>query len=82
MTKKTRGRIDAGLKPQIALKAVREQATVVDLAAALRGPSQPDLESPIGIRKPHAFRRLDGGASGVDWLDGSVQAGRPYGLGL
>jgi uncharacterized protein (DUF1778 family) len=43
MTKKTRGRIDAGLKPQIALKAVREQATVVDLAAALRGPSQPDL---------------------------------------
>src|ERR1700745_91385 len=32
MTKKTRGRIDAGLKAQIALEAVREQATVVDLA--------------------------------------------------
>jgi transposase len=30
MTKKTRRRIDAGLK--VALEAVREQATVVDLA--------------------------------------------------
>jgi transposase len=32
MTKKTRRRIDAGLKGKIALEAVREQATVVDLA--------------------------------------------------
>jgi transposase len=41
MTKKTRRRIDAGLKAKIALEALREQATVVDLAQ--RGPSQPDL---------------------------------------
>jgi transposase len=32
MTKKTRRRIDAGLKAKIALEAVREQATVADLA--------------------------------------------------
>jgi transposase len=43
MTKKTRRRIDAGLKAKIALDALREQATVADLGAALRGPSQPDL---------------------------------------
>ena len=32
MTKKTRGRIDAGLEARIALEALREQATVADLA--------------------------------------------------
>ena len=32
MTRKTRRRIDAGLKAKIALEALREQATVVDLA--------------------------------------------------
>jgi len=32
MAKKTRRRIDAGLKAKIALEALREQATVVDLA--------------------------------------------------
>jgi transposase len=32
MTKKTRRRIDAGLKAKITLEALREQATVVDLA--------------------------------------------------
>ena len=32
MTKKTRRRIDAGLKAKIALEALREQATVVELA--------------------------------------------------
>ena len=32
MTKKTRRRIDGGLKAKIALEALREQATVVDLA--------------------------------------------------
>ena len=42
MTKKTRRRIDGGLKAKIALEALREQATVRDLAA-LRGPSEPDL---------------------------------------
>lgn len=43
MTKKTRRRIDAGLKAKIALEALREQATVKGPCAALRGPSQPDL---------------------------------------
>ena len=32
MTKKTRRKIDAPLKAKVALEAVREQATVVDLA--------------------------------------------------
>ncbi len=32
MTKRTRRKIDAALKARIALEAVREQATVVDLA--------------------------------------------------
>ncbi|MBV9907785.1 MAG: transposase [Hyphomicrobiales bacterium] len=32
MTKKTRRRIDARLKAKIALEALREQATVTDLA--------------------------------------------------
>jgi transposase len=32
MTKKIRRKIDAGLKARIALEALREQATVVDLA--------------------------------------------------
>ena len=32
MTKKTRRRIDGGLKAKIALEALREQATVADLA--------------------------------------------------
>jgi transposase len=32
MTKKTRRRLDAGLKAKIALEALREQGTVVDLA--------------------------------------------------
>ena len=32
MTKKTRRRIDAGLKAKIALEALREQATVTGLA--------------------------------------------------
>jgi transposase len=32
MTKKTRRKIDAGMKAKIALEALREQATVADLA--------------------------------------------------
>ena len=42
MTKKTRRRIDAELKAKIALQALREQATVVDLAQRVRGPSERD----------------------------------------
>ena len=37
MTKKTRRKIDAALKAKIALEALREEATVVDLAQRLRG---------------------------------------------
>src|ERR1700727_1067437 len=37
MTKKTRLRIDAGLKAKIALEALREQATVVALAQRYEG---------------------------------------------
>ncbi len=40
---KTRRKIDAGLKAKIALEALREQATVNDLAAALPSSSEPDL---------------------------------------
>ncbi len=41
--KKTRRKIDAALKAKIALEALREQATVADLAHALRGSPEPDL---------------------------------------
>jgi transposase-like protein len=37
MTKKTRRKIDAALKAKIALEAVREQATVADLAQRYQG---------------------------------------------
>ena len=43
MTKKTRRKIDAALKAKIALEALREQATVADLAQRYRGSSEPDL---------------------------------------
>ena len=43
MTKKTRRRIDAGLKAKIALEALREQATVVDLAQRYEVHPSPDL---------------------------------------
>jgi prepilin-type processing-associated H-X9-DG protein len=55
--------------------------------AAALGPQREDrplisLESPIGIRKPHAFRGWDRGGCNVNWVDGSVQAGQPYRVGL
>jgi transposase len=40
MTKKTRRRIDAGLKAKIALEALRERATVTDLAQRYEVPNQ------------------------------------------
>jgi transposase len=42
MTKKTRRRIDAGLKAKIALEALREQATVADLAQRYEVYPNPD----------------------------------------
>jgi hypothetical protein len=38
MTKKTRRRIDAGLKAKVALEALREQATVANLAQRRQSP--------------------------------------------
>ena len=43
MTKNTRRRIDAGLKAKIAVEALREQATVVDLAQRYEVHPEPDL---------------------------------------
>ena len=39
MTKRTRRKIDAALKAKIALEALREEATVVDLAQRYGGAS-------------------------------------------
>ena len=67
MTKNTRRRIDAGLKAKIALEALREQATVVDLAQRYEvHPNQiyawkkqlQDQAAPIGSMTAH--RRLPG----------------------
>ena len=43
MTQRTRRKIDAALKAKIALEALREHATVADLAQRYQGPSQSDL---------------------------------------
>ena len=43
MTKKTRRKIDAALKAKIALEALREQATVADLAQRYQVHPEPDL---------------------------------------
>ena len=67
--KKTRRKIDAALKAKIALEALREQATVADLAPALRGSPEPDLcleeaaagERGAGLRP----RRRAGGRGGA-----------------
>jgi transposase len=51
MTKKTRRKIDAALKAKIALEAVRERATVADLAQRYEVYRNPDLcleEAPSG----------------------------------
>jgi hypothetical protein len=57
MTKKTRRRIDAGLKAKIALQALLEQATVVDLDPGVASPTRksgsdrPGSAAPWGIRE-------------------------------
>lgn len=43
MNQRTRRKIDAALKAKIALEALREQATVADLAQRYQVPPQPDL---------------------------------------
>ncbi len=43
MTKKTRRRIDAGVKAKIALEALREQAAVTDLAQLYECPPSAPL---------------------------------------
>jgi transposase len=48
MTKKTRRRIDAGLKAKIALEALREQATVTDLAKTTHEREIERLHAKIG----------------------------------
>ena len=57
MAKKTRRRIDAGLKAKIALEFLREQATVVDLAQRYEVDPQPDLrlEEQLQDRAARAF---------------------------
>ena len=63
--KKTRRKIDAALKAKIALEALREQATVADLALRLRGSPEPDLrleEAAAGQRGAGVRSR----ASGID----------------
>jgi len=66
MTKKTRRRIDAGLKAKIALEALREQAAVVDLLSGMR--SIPTRFMPgrsscrIRRRGPSTWRRAGRGS--------------------
>src|SRR5271166_5359748 len=72
MTKKTRRRIDAGLKAKIALEALREQGDGYRPGSALRGPSEPDLrleEATAGsggarLRRGRRARRRNGARAG------------------
>ena len=70
MTTKTRRKIDAGLKAKIALEALREHATVVDLAARYQVHPQQITASPrirlamptastIFCIKPNIFDRFE-----------------------
>ena len=43
MTKRTRRKIDGALKAKIALEALREEATIADLAQRYEGASEPNL---------------------------------------
>ena len=57
MTKKTRRRIDAGLKAKVALEALREQATVTDLAQRYEAHSNQILPGRSSFRTRVLVRR-------------------------
>lgn len=60
---KTRRKIDAALKAKIALEAVREQATVADLASAMRFTRTRSMpgRSNCWTRRPELLTRVSGG---------------------
>ena len=60
MTQRTRRKIDAALKAKIALEALREQATVFDLAQHYQAP-HPDLRlEETWLSRPTANGRSSG----------------------
>jgi transposase len=65
MTKRTRRKIDAGLKAKIALEALREQASVADLAQRYQvHPNQ--IYAWKKQLQDQAARAFEGGAGGGD----------------